>query len=171
MPRFTVRLSDLNDTSAVTKLLQTSYPTLMAPAYAPDVLAAALLSMTTANADLLASGSYFVAEPATGELVGCGGWTPQVPGTGEIIDDIGHIRHFATHPDWTGQGIGRTLYATCEAQASAAGIIEFECFGSLNAEDETVKFSLYGKTLPGIDLHRGVGGRPQLIDGICIDLA
>ena len=166
MPRFTVRLSGPNDASAVTKLLRASYPTLMAPAYDPDVLAAALVSMTTANADLLASGSYFVAKIATGELVGCGGWTRQVPGTGKITDNIGHIRHFATHPDWTGQGIGRALYAACEAQASAAGITEFDCFASLNAEGfyaalgfervDRIEVTMPGVNFPSILMHRKI---------------
>jgi N-acetylglutamate synthase-like GNAT family acetyltransferase len=106
----------------------------MKPAYAPDVLAAALPFMTRANADLLASGTYFIAETESFELVGCGGWTPQTPGTDVIVDKIGHIRHFATHPDWNGQGIGRALYEACEAQAAAAGITGFDCFASLNAE-------------------------------------
>ncbi len=166
MPRFTARLSGPNDASAITKLLRASFPTLMAPAYDPDVLAAALVSMTTANADLLASGSYFVAETTTGELVGYGGWTPQVPATGEMTRNIGHIRHFATHPDWTGQGIGRALYAACEAQASAAGITEFDCFASLNAEGfyaalgfervDRIEVTMPGVNFPSILMHRKI---------------
>lgn len=134
MTRFVTRISSPDDAEAVTEVLQASYPLLMKPAYNPDVLEAALGSMATANANLLASGTYFVAESDPGRLVGCGGWTRQVPGTGEAVDNVGHIRHFATHPAWIGQGIGRTIYAACEAQASEAGVMQFDCFASLNAE-------------------------------------
>jgi len=137
---------------------------LMKPAYAPDVLAAALPSMARANLDLLASCTYFVAETRNGELVGCGGWTQQVPGTDFIEGNTAHIRHFATHPDWIGQGIGRALYETCEAQAIAGGILRFDCFASLNAEGfyaalgferiERIEVAMPGVNFPGILMRR-----------------
>lgn len=132
--RFAIRTSTTDDAAAVSGLLHASYPLLMKPAYPPDVLAAALPSMISANLDLLASGTYFVALSVTGEVVGCGGWTRQVPGTDVIEGNTGHIRHFATHPDWIGQGVGRALYTACEAQAAATGMVHFDCFASLNAE-------------------------------------
>lgn len=134
MRRFTARAANPGDAWAITELLQASYPTLMRPAYDPDVLAMALRSMTSANAAFLASGTYHAAETTDGRLVGCGGWTREVPGTGEVVENIGHIRHFATHPDWTGQGIGRSLYEACEAQALQAGVTQLDCFASMNAE-------------------------------------
>lgn len=134
MARFSIRPATPDDAAAVTKLLRASYPVLMKSAYTAGVLAAALPSMTRANPDLLASGTYFVAQTDTDELVGCGGWTRQAPGTAVVEGDIGHVRHFGTHPDWTGRGIGRALYEACEDQAAAAGIARFNCFASLNAE-------------------------------------
>ncbi len=85
---------------------------------------------------MLASQTYFVAEPDTEPklLVGCGGWTHERPGTGELVEGLGHIRHFGTHPDWIGQAVGRSIYAACERQARAAGVTRFECYSSLNAE-------------------------------------
>ena len=118
----------------ITALLQASYPPLMKSAYDSDVLSVALTSMTTANADLLASGTYYIAETDRGRLVGCGGWSRQVHGVGTVVDSIGHIRHFATHPNWIGQGVGSAIYTTRERQASRLGIIQFDCFSSLNAE-------------------------------------
>lgn len=90
--------------------------------------------MTKANPSLLASGTYFIAETKTHATVGCGGWTHQKPGSGETATGMGHIRHFATDADWTGRGIGRTIYDCCERQARAAGMKSFECYASLNAE-------------------------------------
>lgn len=102
MRRFTARAANPGDAWAITELLHASYPTLMRLAYDPDVLAMALRSTTSANAAFLASGTYHAAETTDGRLVGCGGWTREVPGTGEVVENIAHIRHFATHPDWTG---------------------------------------------------------------------
>lgn len=128
-----VRPAQPEDAVAVTALLQASYPRLMTQAYGPDVLAAALPAMTRANPALLASGTFHVAEQA-GDLVGCGGWTAERPGSGEVVPGLGHIRHFATHPDWTGQGIGRSIFQTCYREATEAGVRHFDCYASLNAE-------------------------------------
>ena len=70
MAQFSIRPATPDDATAATELLHASYPVLMKPAYAPDVLAAALPAMTRAHLDLLASGTYFVAQTETGELVG-----------------------------------------------------------------------------------------------------
>ena len=53
----------------------------------------------------------------------------------EPIDPVlGHIRHFATHPNWTRRGIGRALFDRCVADARAAGVCTFECYSSIGAE-------------------------------------
>ncbi len=122
------------DADAITRLLQASYPPLMAPAYDPQVLAAALPVMTRANRKLLGSGTYYVVQANDDQIVGAGGWTHDRPGTGELTPGLAHIRHFATHPNHTGKGIGRTIYDQCQSAARAEGVTEFECYASLNAE-------------------------------------
>jgi hypothetical protein len=53
----------------------------------------------------------------------------------EPIDPVlGHIRQFATHPNWTRRGIGRALFERCVADARAAGVCTFECYSSIGAE-------------------------------------
>ncbi len=130
----TIRAARATDAAAVTALLERSYPVLMAPAYEPSVLAAALPTMTRANPALLASGTFYLAEAPGDGLVGCGGWTPERPGSGDASPALGHVRHFATHPDRTGRGIGRAVFDRCRAAAGAAGIVHLECYASLNAE-------------------------------------
>lgn len=105
----------------------------MQPYYAPPLLDAALPYITRANPILLASGTFFLAEDPNGNAVGCGGWTRERPGKGDVEPELGHIRHFATRPDHTGRGIGRSLYSACVRQAKSAGIIRLECYASLNA--------------------------------------
>ncbi len=89
--------------------------------------------MTRPHPTLLGSGTYFLAE-AEGEPVGCGGWSLVAPGTPLAEQGVGHIRHFATAESWTGRGIGRMIYARCEAQARAAGVRRLLCYSSLNGE-------------------------------------
>jgi N-acetylglutamate synthase-like GNAT family acetyltransferase len=131
---YELRVARLEDAAAVGSLLQASYPELMAPSYDEASLAPALELMTRANASLLGSGTYYLAELSMGLLVGCGGWTLERPGTGTIEPHIGHIRHFAVHPSWTRRGIGSAIYGLCESAARAVEVMAFECYSSLNAE-------------------------------------
>ena len=133
MTSFATRPARPEDENTVTALLEASYPQLMPEAYSDDVLAAALPAMTRANLDLLASGTFHVAEHED-RVIGCGGWTAERPGNGEVVPGLGHVRHFATHPDWTGRGVGKAIFQTCRLEAGEAGIVTFECYASLNAE-------------------------------------
>lgn len=132
---FIVRIATPGDEARVNDLLAVSYSTLMPSAYDAPSLTPVLGVMTRAQPALLSAGTYFVAETVDGHLVGCGGWTKERPGNGELAPGLGHIRHFATHPDWISRGIGRAIYALCEIQARAAGVERFECYASLNAEE------------------------------------
>jgi N-acetylglutamate synthase-like GNAT family acetyltransferase len=132
---YEIRVATLGDAEAVGRLLQASYPQLMASSYDEDLLIPALKLMTKANPSLLSSGTYYLAERSTGELVGCGGWTVERPGSGSVEPGVGHVRHFAVHPDWTRRGIGRHIFNACERTAHAAGVKVFECYSSLNAEE------------------------------------
>ena len=133
-----MRTASLEDAEAVSALLQASYPSLMALGYEPVLFARALPLLTKANPALLSSGTWYVVElsGADGTLVGCGGWARQRPDVpNEPVDPVlGHIRHFATHPNWTRRGIGRALFDRCVADARAAGVCTFECYSSIGAE-------------------------------------
>ena len=131
---YVIRVAHPDDAPAVGRLLEASYPPLMAPAYDPRVLLPALKVMTKANPSLLASGTYYVAESPGGRIVGCGGWTLVRPGTTETELGLAHVRHFATDPSWTRRGVGRALYDRCESSARLVGVRAFECYSSLNAE-------------------------------------
>jgi len=134
MNEYVIRTATHSDAASVTALLQASFPILMRTAYDTAKLAPALELMTKAQPALLASGSYYVAESQEGSLVGCGGWTREHPGDGIIKEEVGHVRHFGTHPDWTNRGIGRAIYSLCETDARDAGVTRMDCYSSLNAE-------------------------------------
>lgn len=134
MTLFTIRTSTPRDKSRITSLLQACYPVLMKKHYDGSVLTKALPLMTRANPKLLESGTYYLAESKDGTAVGCGGWTTERPGTGQTEKNTGHIRHFATHPNWVGKGVGRALFDQCRQSAKERDIKRFECYSSLNGE-------------------------------------
>lgn len=145
-----IRPTTQTDVQAIQLLLEQSYSVLLEPAYNPTTLAAALPLITRANPTLLTSGTYYIAESPTGEPLGCGGWTHEQPGTGEVTPGTAHIRHFAVHPNHTGQGVGRAIYNACEQQAKADGVTHLECFSTLNAE--TFYRALGFETIATIDV-------------------
>lgn len=128
------RVAVPEDATALAGMLETACSVLMARHYDAATLRAALPSLARPNPVLLASGGFYVAEDDDAHIVACGGWSAERPGSGETVPGLAHIRHFATHPAVAGRGIGRRLYAVCEAAARAAGVARFECHASLNAE-------------------------------------
>ncbi|SDI92751.1 GNAT family N-acetyltransferase [Lutimaribacter saemankumensis] len=124
-----IRLSCPGDRDAVDALLARSYPALMAADYPPDLLAEALPIIARAQPDLLASGSYFVAEQAD-RVVAAGGWTRGTRGP----DRIGHVRHVATDPACLRRGVGRALMGAVMRDAAGRGITDLHCHSSLTAE-------------------------------------
>ena len=133
MDAFSIRAARPADSEAVSAVLLASYSTLLATHYDPDMLEGALPFIGRANPTLLASGTYYLAESRTGAILGCGGWSTMRPGGGENIPGEAHIRHFATHPDWQGRGIGASLMARCFAEAEPFAS-RLHCFSTLNAE-------------------------------------
>lgn len=133
-----VRVASPRDAEAVGLLLRASYPVLLASGYEPGLLARAIPFMVEANPALLSCGTWYVAEVASslGVLAGCGGWTLTPPGGRAEPPDpaFGHVRHFATHPDWARRGLGRALFARCLADAQAAQVQTFECNSTIVAE-------------------------------------
>ena len=128
-----LRIAEPDDASNVTALLERSYPSLMAASYDANVLAVALPEMTRANPALLASETYYVMEDGE-RLIGCGGWTAEKPGSGEVEPGLAHLRHFATDPDRSREGIGRAIYNRCATDALNRGLTRFQAFSGLNAE-------------------------------------
>ena len=163
-----VRTASLDDAAAIGAVLTASYSLLMRGAYPDDLLERALPRITRANPDLLRSGRYHLAESDDGAAMGCGGWSDRPPGSGP--DGHAHIRHFATHPDWTGKGVGRAIYGRCEEQAAAAGYGGFVCFASLNGEAFYAALGFRrvreirvpmgpGLRFPSVLMVKGIGGK------------
>lgn len=150
---FKIRVASLEDKESVTLLLKDSYHKLMSSRYSVESLSTVLPVITQANPSLLLSGTFYLAETTNKLIIGCGGWTKEKPGSEEIKQGIGHIRHFATHPEWIGKSVGKTIYARCEQEAKIAKIHCLECYSSLNAEGFYAALGF--KALKNIDVTLG----------------
>ena len=131
---FSLRTATRADEAAIETLLGVSYPAHMGDPYDEGTLARALPRITRIVPALLDSGTFYAALATGGEMVGCGGWTREPPDGGEVKREVGHIRQFATHPDWTRKGVGRAVFEACERDALRLDLRRLEVLASLNSE-------------------------------------
>ena len=156
-----IRQTTLADLDMLSALITASYATLDDGSYDRAQLTAAMPFMSKANPKLVGSGTYYVVE-AGGVPAACGGWGFPAPWTGEIVDGVGHIRHFATHPDFKRRGLAGRLLAHClaearsqgvtlmKSQASLPGVPFYESFGFHRIGE--IMTSVAGHPLPAIDM-------------------
>jgi GNAT superfamily N-acetyltransferase len=126
----TIRRTTLADLDMLSALIAASYATLDDGSYDRAQLQAAMPVMSKANPKLVGSGSYYLVE-ADGMPAGCGGWSVPAPWTGEIAAGVGHIRHFAVHPDFKRRGVAGMLLTHCLDEARAHGVILMKSQSSL----------------------------------------
>jgi GNAT superfamily N-acetyltransferase len=136
---WTLRPATKEDAGRCEKLLKASYCAMLAPDYDLDILSKALPVFTAPQEVLLTCGTWYVVEhPTTNEMVGCGGWTlrPTGPASKLTENACPHLRHFATHPEWTRRGIGKAIWRRILSDVAVAvgPATELEVFSSLTAE-------------------------------------
>lgn len=130
---FSLRTAARADEEAINELLDACYPVLMRDDYDEEMLAHALPRLVHIARALLDSGTFYVATTDEDAIVGCGGWTLKPPGGGAVKREVGHIRQFATRPDWTGRGVACAIFGACERDALGRDLRRFEVFASLNS--------------------------------------
>ena len=153
-----IRVAVAGDIPALKKLIDASVRVLEAADYSAEQLEAVLKSVIGVDTQLIADGTYFVAEVdedgAAGHVIaGCGGWSKRRTLFGgdvyakrddDLLDprsDAAKIRAFFVHPDWARRGIGSMILEACETAAKAEGFTRFEM----------------GSTLTGVPLYRARG--------------
>ena len=140
----TIRLATPTDIPALEPLIVASVRGLQTRDYTAVEIEGALASVFGVDTQLIADGTYFVAQ-ATEERViaGCGGWSKRRTLFGadhwthredELLDpatDAAKIRAFFVHPDWARRGVGTAILDACEAAAIAAGFTRLEMGATL----------------------------------------
>ena len=135
-----------DDIPLLRALIDASVRGLQARDYTPSQIESALATVFGVDTQLIADGTYLVAEtpyPQTPLIVGCGGWSKrktlygadQWSGREDTLlnpsTDAAKIRAFFIHPEWARQGIGSRILEACEQAASAAGFSRFEMGATL----------------------------------------
>ena len=153
---FTLRPADPGDIPPLSELITISVRALSAGYYSPRQIDAALSKIFGVDSQLIADGTYFVAEIA-GRIVGAGGWSRRqtlfggdqrkAGASDDRVDPAtmpGKIRAFYVHPDFARRGIARALLVQCESAARAEGFRRLELMA----------------TLPGAPLYSAMGYTP-----------
>ena len=152
-----VRQAIAADIPVLHALIEASVRELQAQDYTLAQIESALQTVFGVDSQLIADGTYFVAEAKPVESqpisVGCGGWSKRKTLYGSdhwtgredaFLDpqqDAARIRAFFIHPRWARHGIGSLILETCETAARSAGFKRFEM----------------GATLTGVKLFRTKG--------------
>jgi GNAT superfamily N-acetyltransferase len=143
-----IRLAVPEDVPVLQELIDASVRGLQAEDYTPAQIEAALKTVYGVDSQLIADGTYFVAEAeasegAESEIVGCGGWSKRKTLFGgdhwtgrhdALLDpkqDGAKIRAFFVRPAWARRGIGSMILESCENAARSAGFTQFEMGATL----------------------------------------
>jgi YbgC/YbaW family acyl-CoA thioester hydrolase len=143
---FSIRKATLDDRGALDGLIARSARALTLGAYTPRQVETALRGAFGVDSQLIADGTYLVAE-ANGSIVGCGGWSRRRTLFGGDANrrrdateldpkrDAAKIRAFFIDPAYVRQGIGRALLERCETEARAYGFSRLELMAMLSGVD------------------------------------
>ena len=150
-----IRPATSTDIPVLRDLIEASVRGLQAKDYSPSQIDSALATVFGVDTQLIADGTYFVAEnvgsavPVVQQsvprpsIVGCGGWSKRKTLYGgdqwsgreaALLDpqhDAAKIRAFFIHPEFARRGIGSMILEACENAAQAAGFTRFEMGATL----------------------------------------
>jgi GNAT superfamily N-acetyltransferase len=171
------------DIPRLREVIEASVRGLQAEDYSLSQIDAALKTVYGVDSQLIADGTYFVAEVSKHEngaiVVGCGGWSKRKTLYGgdqyagredSLLDpacDAAKIRAFFIHPQWARRGIGSMILEACENAAVEAeftrlemgatlsGVTFYRAKGYVPAESQAVPLG-NGETLPIIRMAKPI---------------
>ena len=144
-----VRRAVIADVLRLREVIEASVRGLQAGDYSPAQIEGALQSVYGVDSQLIADGTYFVAEAADTdtnklEIVACGGWSKRktlyggdqyVGREDALLDpsrDAAKIRAFFVCPAWARRGIVGMILQACEDAARVAGFARLEMGATLS---------------------------------------
>ena len=136
------------DVPRLREVIEASVRGLQAADYSPAQIEGALQSVYGVDSQLIADGTYLVAElmnqQSQLEIIACGGWSKrqtlfggdQFAGREDSLLDparnAAKIRAFFVHPNWARRGIGSLILEACENAAREAGFTRLEMGATLS---------------------------------------
>ncbi len=153
MTEITLRPARPEEIPALEQIIAASARTLSAGFYTPEETEAAIAHVFGVDSELVADGTYLVAEEAQTSdaapdrrILGCGGWSKRATLFGGdrfagrqsgLLDpktDAAKIRAFFVAPYAARKGIGAALLFACEEAAKSAGFSRTELMATLPGE-------------------------------------
>jgi GNAT superfamily N-acetyltransferase len=152
-PKILIRKASATDVPRLREVIEASVWGLQSGDYSAAQIEGALKSVYGVDSQLIADGTYLVAEVFDRqyrerqmkiEIVGCGGWSKRKTLYGgdqyaaredSLLDparDAAKIRAFFVHPQWARRGIGGMILDACEEAAKAAGFTQLEMGATLS---------------------------------------
>jgi GNAT superfamily N-acetyltransferase len=135
------------DIPRLREIIEVSVRGLQAVDYSPAQIEGALGSVYGVDSQLIADGTYLVAEDISQlhpEIVACGGWSQRktlyggdqyVGRQDSLLDpasDAAKIRAFFVHPKYARRGIGSMILQACEDAARDRGFMRLEMGATLS---------------------------------------
>jgi len=136
------------DVPRLREVIEASVRGLQAADYSPAQIEGALQSVYGVDSQLIADGTYLVAElmnqQSQLEIIACGGWSKrqtlfggdQFAGREDSLLDparnAAKIRASFVHPNWARRGIGSLILEACENAAREAGFTRLEMGATLS---------------------------------------
>jgi GNAT superfamily N-acetyltransferase len=142
-----IRKAMADDIPRLREVIEASVRGLQGEDYSPAQIEGALKSVYGVDSQLIADGTYLVAEEASPSgpvIVGCGGWSQrktlyggdQYSGREDaLLDpsrDAAKIRAFFVRPERARRGIGGMILQACEDAARTAGFTRLEMGATLS---------------------------------------
>jgi GNAT superfamily N-acetyltransferase len=181
-----IRKAVAADVPRLREVIEASVRGLQAEDYSPAQIEGALRSVYGVDSQLIADGTYLLAEASDSqqkgksEIVACGGWSKRKTLYGgdqyaaredSLLNpayDAAKIRAFFVHPEWARRGIGTLILEACEHAAREAGFTRIEMGATLSgvafyeakgyAAVETQQVPLgNGETLPIVKMAKECG--------------
>ena len=147
-----IRQATPTDVPQLTDLIHDSVRQLQTEDYTEIQRELALKHVFGVDSQLIADGTYLVAEPVDSQaaaelslpaIAGCGGWSKRKTLYGgdvythredSLLDpakDAAKIRAFFIHPAWARRGVGTFILNACEQAATEAGFTRYEMGATL----------------------------------------
>jgi GNAT superfamily N-acetyltransferase len=141
-----IRPATSKDIPRLLEIIEASVRGLQTDDYSPAQIEGALKSVYGVDSQLIADGTYLVAEviELSAKMVGCGGWSKRKTLYGgdqyaaredsllDPVRDAAKIRAFFVHPQWARRGIGGLILEACERAATEAGFTRLEMGATLS---------------------------------------
>ena len=142
-PNIIIRLATSDDIPTLEHLIKDSVTSLSTNYYTQEQIESGLSHVFGVDSQLIADGTYFVAECEM-EVVGAGGWSKRKTLYGgdqrkgatpdsllDPLNEPARIRAFYIHPNWSRRGIATSILNACEDAARRGGFKRVELAATL----------------------------------------